>query len=165
MCGIITPILGVVASTLSVASGIQTSIAAKNQSQYQADMAERAAKAQAIEAEKIKKDVAKGETALRQEQSAKLGSQRSLLAAQGYALSDADGSAGSFLIQEEGRNEEEALRFREEGEYQVWRQENAVHEAQAKAQFADQKNTHTTTSSLLDGGKKVANSWYAYAKN
>lgn len=169
MCGMVTLITGVVSTALAVASSVQSGKAAQEQSEYQAAMAANEVEVRKAEAKKIREDAAEQETFLRKEQAVELGSQRSLLAAQGYDLSDMDGSAATYLVQKGGQNEDDALRFRQEGEYQAWQQENAVYEAQARAQQTLANTGRAETSSLLNfgkssisAGKSVASAWYYY---
>lgn len=169
MCGMIVPILAVVASGLSAASSIQASKAARKQSKYQAELAAFDAKERQSNAEKIRENTNDQEAALRRAQAQELGAQRSLLASQGYSLSDVDGSAAVYLGQEQAYNEADALQFREDGEYRAWQEENAAYTSQARSNQAISAGERAKTSSLLNLGKSavsmgtnVANAWYAY---
>ncbi len=166
MCAIIAPILGVMASALSLASTVQQSSASQVQYYYETAEAEQEVQVQEVETEKVREDVSYGEEQLRSQQQAELGTQRSLLASQGYSLGDLDGSAATFLMQESGRHEEDAYRYAKEGEYEVWRAENSLYSSQIDAaQVKSQPSTSLLDvgQSALKTGQSVANAWYSYA--
>lgn len=139
------------------------------QAEYQSRLAARNADQARMQADYAREQGAEDAARQRRQTRQSLGEQRSLLAASGADLADADSSAASILSDTARWGEYDARKIRHQGEMNAWGYENQALGSQTEAALysagarqATRAGAAGAGASLLSGAGQVAGQWYRY---